>query len=253
MTTNVIPTEFKSGDTFSVRLWETRWPQNELEKEFKADTRSFNRGFRQWAYSDEERTFPHHALLKVVGVTLKDVLINATFFAGVDLSSEKRPGTAIVTIGILPNGRRVIAEIKVGAWSPTEVVNEIGLANMRWKPSILVVENNALQQAVADWAAEKNQAFNIEGFTTGMNKSHPELGLPGLEVELSNKGWMLLMDDPYDTGVPLRDHDAGCLCAYHRFLLEVSEHPFYATTDIVMAWWFAREGVHSGGLQIYAA
>lgn len=249
----MIPETFESGLKFNIPLWDTRWPKKALQLEYRTDPRSFDRGFRQRAYSEDERTFPHWDKIKVRGLKLADILINATYFTGVDLSSDERPGTVIFTIAVLPNGRKVVVNIKCGAWSPTRVISEIGAVNDRYKPSTINVENNALQDAVVEWAVATNLSLPVKGFTTSSNKVHPEIGLPGLEVELNNNAWILLMDDPYDTDRPLIEHEGGCPCPYHRFLNEVYEHPFYPTTDIVMAWWFAREAGRVPKLMIYAA
>lgn len=171
-----------------------------------------------------------------------------------DISGDKRPGTVMVTVAVLPDsGKRVICEIRAGAWTTPHVMKELDASYLKWKHTVFNVENNAAQQAVVDWAQLSNLQIPIKGFTTGTNKSHPELGLPGMEVELHNGTWMLLMDEPYNTEVPLREHYADCRCAYHRFLLEVAEHPHYSTSDTVMAWWFAREAARSSQLMIYAA
>lgn len=249
----MIPETFESGTKFTIPLWDTRWPKPALQLEYRSDPRSFDRGFRQRAYSDDERTFPSWPKIKVSGLLMKDILINATYYSGVDLSGEERPGTALFTIAVLPNGRKVVVNIKTGAWSPTRVVAEIGAMNDAWKPTTINVENNALQEAVVEWARSTSLSLPVQGFTTGANKSQPILGLPGLEVELNNNAWLLLMDDPYDTGRPLSAHEGGCPCPYHRFLSELHEHPFYPTSDIVMAWWFAREAGRVPGLMIYAA
>jgi hypothetical protein len=251
-----IPTTFEAGTKFDIDLWHDRWNEKELKREHKADNRSFNRGFRQDAFSENERTFPAWERMLVKGVLLRDLLIPSrvgAYYGGMDIAGEKRPGTSLHTIAQLLDGHRVIVEIKNGAWTPNRMVAEAHASYMRWKHTLYKVENNGIQQAIVDMCVTSDVSFPVEGFLTASNKAHPELGLPGMQVELNNGGWMLLMDDPYDTGQPLKDHDQGCNCPYHLFITEVQQHPHFATTDTVMSWWFSREAARTAGLQIFAA
>jgi hypothetical protein len=54
----------------------------------------------------------------------------------------------------------------------------------------MVVENNAAQDYIVQFARHST-AIPVFPFTTGRNKAHPEFGIEGLAVEMSNTKWLI--------------------------------------------------------------
>jgi hypothetical protein len=105
-----------------------------------------------------------------------------------------------------------------------------------------MVENNAYQQSLIDWLSATEDLrtrypfwVKVQAFTTGKQKSDPDMGLPSLDVEFNNEAWFVCMDE-------VKAHEmATCKCGWCVWLREVDEYPISATNDCVMAMWFFRE------------
>ncbi len=222
------------------------WPSHLLQKKEAEEPRTFQRGFRLIALSDSERTFPSFEDSRSHGVSLGEVRRSGWMkFSGVDLSSQTRPGNAIVTIAIEPSThRRYPVDIRFGAWRSNETASEIAAVNEAYRPNVIMVENNAYQDSLLDWCtANKGQNdfwMKLEPYTTGKQKADPLLGLPGLQVEFKHKSWVIPYDE-YET------HNPACPCGWCRWDREFRTHPIGATSDLVMATWFARAAAEMFG------
>ena len=108
---------------------------------------------------------------------------------------------------------------------------ELEEEDKHFRPTTFMVENNAYQAALAQWGLELNATLPVQWFVTGKNKADPILGLPGLEVEFENQGWI----------IPRPEHALDCTCDWCRLWMELVGHPLAASDDMVMALWFARE------------
>jgi hypothetical protein len=131
-------------------------------------------------------------------------------------------------------------EIRQGNWASSRTVQEIIDACLKWKPEVVNVENNALQDTVRQWALERNASLPLQGFCTGKQKADEAIGLPGLEVEFANGAWIIPMGE-------VQGHDLGCDCPWCVWIQGMDMYPqvepFY--THSVMACWFAREAARS--------
>ena len=63
-----------------------------------------------------------------------------------------------------------------------------------------------------------------------------QLGLPALNIEFSNRRWIIPMGD-------LDEHEAGCDCGLHTWISSMETYPFSSETDTVMASWFFWKAV----------
>jgi len=216
------------------------------------EPRAFERGFRLLALSDDERTFPSFEQCYEHGVSLGELQRGSwPKFTGVDLAGAARRGNAIFTIAVDPSTkRRVPVDLRHGAWRSNETAAQIAEVNQLYSPVVIMVENNGYQQAIIDWCqANKGVAgisdfwMKLEATTTGRNKMDPRLGLPGLQVEFANKAW-IVPRNAYET------HPVTCPCSWCVWDREVRNHPLAPSSDLVMAMWFARQGVENYG---YAA
>lgn len=228
--------------------WEPKWGTEALRHEANTNPRAFNRGFKMQAYNEEELMFPHFKSCYSHGVVVGDLIRrNLPVFVGVDLAGERRPGNAIVAVGLdVTTQRRILLEVIYGAWKSPETAGMIaGIASRHPNLRYVMVENNAYQQSLIDWVRHSQKDFagwwhKIEAFTTGKNKADQTHGLPSLEVEFNNRAWVIPADE-------FAGHPAICLCGWCTLVREVTTYPRGATSDGLMALWFAREAIHKWG------
>jgi len=215
---------------FRIPVW-SKWNKKELKQRFNLiGKRAFNRGFRQQALSDEDRTFPSSE--KIFRPEIGQDVIQRVWprCIGIDPFGKQ---VVIFTLALSPLGQKFLVDIRRGKWGPTRTITEIINAYRDHHPHIIVCENNAAQEAIVQWAAEKSFDLNIVPFCTGKQKADPMLGLPSLEVEFANKSWIV----PYK-GIDIFDN----LHPINVWRKEMMEHPLGEAEDTVMASWFAREG-----------
>jgi hypothetical protein len=169
-------------------------------------------------------------------------------YTGVDLAVQRGDAnyhTAMVTILVYQNGCREIINVERGKWKGIDILKRLFDIQRRYQ-SICVVENNAAQDYIVQFAHEMGQfgqaqlgVIPIIPFTTGANKVHPEFGVESLSTEMAMGKWSI----PSNNGrvhlslEPLINE----ICNY-----EVAAH----TGDCLMAMWFAREGVRKGDVKV---
>lgn len=222
---------------FSIPLWEEKWNKNRLiAKRKEIGERAFNRGFRQQALSDEDRTFSSYLSIFRYGVSINDIVQPYwPRFAGVDPFGQM---VVIFTIAMGPTGKRYPIDIRFGKWSPNKTVEQLIEAYRVHRHQLICVENNASQEAIIQWALEKGErSMPIAAFTTGKQKADPMIGLPGIDVEFANGAWEVAMG--------MAEHEPDCKCGFCLWKKELSEHPIGSTADFVMASWFAREAARA--------
>jgi len=230
---------------FKIPLWQARWnKQALLNRRGEIGEKAFNRGFRQIALSDEDKTFPSGLRIFKYGVSTKDIVKPEwPRYAGVDPFGQ---WVVIFTLVLSPEGRKYPIDIRRGKWGPTETILQLIDAYNTHHHQIIMLENNAAQEAIRQWALEKGKKdMPLKAFTTGKQKADPIVGLPGMEVEFENDGWIVAMGN--------KEHDPDCGCNFCKFKQELNEHPIGQTADIVMAAWMAREATREGRSEVYAA
>lgn len=243
------PTSFPRGMKFSLPLWDQR-PERWLREQYASDTWSFIRGYRQKAPRSEDRLFSDLSKFLLYGVTVNQLVAPTTDrMAGYDPAGEHRKGNALVTgaWGLMPNGSRarVITHMDLWRGSGQESATRVALGFTREKWELLVVENNATQTDRAELIrmAAPNISIALH-MTSGQNKkaAFEFGGDQSLEHQVRNGFWVLCMDDAYDTGSPLSEHDATCGCAYHQFISNLQNYAPARSRekayDLLMAWWF---------------
>lgn len=236
------------GRTFTLPLWtEGGFGKDRLlHIHQERGSAAFERGFRQHAMTDEDRTFPSFLKCKKP-LHLSDMeaeIQEWPKYSGVDPSSESRPGSAIFTLAKSPKGLRLPIEIRRGQWSGSDLVANIADSVNKWGVQICMVENNALQDIIRQWALEKDMSLPLKGYHTGHQKQDEIEGLPGMEVEMENASWLFAAKE-WD------GHPGSCQCGWCQWEREMLSYPQAETSDCVMAMWFAREASRKGGIQIY--
>lgn len=210
--------------------------------------RSFRRGYQQDAYTDEERWFPSFELVPKYGHSY-DVIPGWSgwaYITGVDLSSKKRPGNAVVTAGLAPNGKRVIVDVRIGAWSGPDLLRELAKVDANFRPTAIFVESNAYQETFADFARDKPEYFSLSSRlrdyqTPGTVHTDEYLGIKFLDEEFKRLEWMQLVPHEKKT---------GCDCGHCELIRQVTQHPHAKQRDALMALWFCREGFRLMGAKV---
>jgi hypothetical protein len=228
----------------SLPVWSAKWGTSELQNEAEINPRSFQRGFRQQAFTDDERMFPSFETCYTPGVVLGDISRRGwPTYAGVDLGGQKRKGNVIFVAAVDPtNLRRYVVEVLSGNWKSPDVAAQLAGLNVRHPGlRVIMVENNGYQQSLVDWIrqspGENQYWFKVESYTTGFQtKVNPIYGLPGMEVEFKNKLWVIPSSE-------FESHAAHCQCAWCVWKMEMHDYPMAATTDTVMAMAFCREAI----------
>lgn len=234
----------KDGRTSENRyrpLWASKWGEAQLkDKEENIGTRAYDRAIRGIALSQEEALFVKIEQCVNWLEGLEKVGSGWPRYTGVDLAISKGAKSSyrvIFTLAKGPDGKRYPIEIKRGRWGSIETAKEVYATWERHNPQIIMVENNAYQDAFLEWCAEyagreKAQVLPLRPFTTGKNKFDQNVGLPSLAAEIDNQSWEILMGDR---------HDLTCSCSFCVWVREMKDYPVGTYDDTVMACWFARE------------
>lgn len=164
---------------------------------------------------------------------------DACTFTGVDLAvgqGDEHDETAFFTFAVLPNKFRRILDVEVGRFDGPTIVNKLFEKHQRYN-SILRVENNAAQDFIRQFALARLASLPVKAHTTGRAKAHPEHGVEGLFVEMSNGAWLI----PNNRGV--------CPPAVQAWVESCLNYsPSAHTPDDLMACYFAREQARKWGV-----
>lgn len=229
-------------------LWDRFSKDYFLKKIAGEGFRSFRRNFQLDPYSEDERKLPNFkkAVDAGAGVTVQALLDRwprCMRFTGIDPGGSNRLGTAIITLGISPDTlQRFPLSVRFGAWKPKRVAEEAIREQLKWNSAVIYFENNALQEAFIDLIRLIPGApvMPIKGFYTGKQKSDPQIGIEGLDIEFGNGNWII-------PSAEFEHHEVGCECGWCRWKAELLNYPNYETTDGVMGTWFSWSALRVGG------
>ena len=167
--------------------------------------------------------------------------------SGVDIAAtKKRDGakSAIVTLLIHPNEDRQILRLISGRWGALELLRNIVRAGKLFPGSIVMVENNGVQQHIVELAQQNRQLLSEEDsglvpiypYTTGSKKADPTLGVEAMAGEMEAGGWLF----------PCREGEGGAILMPEPMAVLVGALESYVSTDHtpdeIMAMWFALGG-----------
>lgn len=171
-------------------------------------------------------------------------------FTGVDLAVSEASDadeTALFSMAIDTRGVRHPLCIEAGRWRGAAIVDRIYDHYARYG-GIVVVENNAAQDFIRQWALERG-ALPIIGYTTGRQKADPTFGVESLAVEMAAGKWAIPNRGGRLYGASNDDVDAKCFID-PELKKWIDEMLFYSkgrhTGDRLMASWLAREGERLG-------
>ena len=230
-----------------IPLWESRWHSKLLrERRRQIGSVSYERGYRQNAFTSTARTFQFF-VNALEPVKIPERTAEWKFFGGADLPSSSRPGNIMVTVGV----REVNGKIEKWFWDVVRYkgemlgfITEVLNCYRRYNHSIVMIENNSMQGELIKLIQTKDR-FNeqswsnipIKGYHTGSQKMNPLTGLPSLDIQFENNQWIFPDDE-------ILSHPVDCECGMCRLKFEFVSHPQCGQEDVVMAAWFANEGIN---------
>lgn len=229
-----------------IPFWE-KWNGDRLRiKQEEVGSREFDRGWRQKALSDEEALFRENIVKgcidnNAVMATLLDKDPRArypsgyTTFTGVDLAiaSTKSKGDyfVITTIAVSKDleTKYIVNMFRQRGLTFKEQLNKVIEYGEHFQSSLIVVENNAYQDALVQ-ELKRTSDLPIQAFTThAVNKNDFQGGLPRLSVEFEKQRWHL----PY--GDDFSKEQTGIL------VNELITFPIGTHDDTIMSLWFANK------------
>lgn len=233
------------------------WSERELRKLYKEDPHEFEIAYRlntvdtkrsgvnfdaSWFLGDEEKG--RTGCIQYGFAANHDLYSPSLVITGVDIAageSRKAKNTAVVTIGLMEDGTRVMLEASYAHGDDLGCVTETARHCARWNPDLIVVENNAAQKVVVSLLIELD-IFDqkIQPFTTDRFKNAK---LKILANEIEDGKWIFPLEDaeqhwPYQS----------CKCGTCYTIAEMLGYPEFVTSDCLMATMFAREGLKTLGV-----
>lgn len=208
----------------------------------RANRRNYDRGMRQLPYSDEDILFKPEGIKKAVRWDLhRDDYIGhcLAVYTGLDPGGKSQPKTVIFTFGLGPDKKKYVLDIRRGSWGPSRAMAEQVIEVWRtFKPGVITVENNALQEAVINLIREVTPIpLPIMGHNTGREKMDPIYGLPGLAAEFENGDWIIPLKH-------IESHkDDPDACGYCEYLIELEQYPQGTYSDAIMANFLSNMGL----------
>jgi len=159
-------------------------------------------------------------------------------YTGVDLAVSKSAAadeTAVVSLAILPNGRRHLLRVVAGKWSFTEILDKIKEAHAAFG-SIVTVENVAAQDYLVQHLRETT-SIPVIPYTTGKTKADPTFGVESISAQMAGSQWVIPSSPD---GSLERLQDPGII----QLVTEALHYsPASHTGDRLMALWLATEGI----------
>ena len=232
--------------------WKPRWPEQFSQKRLRKihdgmTPLNFSRSYLCEARTDEASRFDEDWIerAKIAGKGLNLVRrcpldMNGRpmpCFTGVDLAVGKKSSsdqTAIFTIALDQRNRRRVCEIQAGRWQAPDILAKLKSVYERFG-SIIVVEDNAAQNFLIQWAT--GMGIPVMPYTTtGKKKYDSHFGVESLAVELRAGQWVI-------------PSGADGMEVHFEVQTWIREMLFYSpdshTGDRLMASWFAREAIRT--------
>jgi len=224
-----------------VPLWPSKWGLKELRRRQLNNPREFDRGFNNWAWTEDEGIVDWTHVEKCMRPDLApferafQVRVSGV---GYDLALSKDSASSFfVAFALGMSG--------AGRFQPLEIVHKQGVPfrqqtktalrlhnDLDPRPSVHMVENNGYQDALVQQIRLEGESIPVEAFTTGKQKWDPYVGLPSYDPSFAAGEWVIGTKGGHDG-----DTLPECECPQCCWLRELKHFPA-ATTDLVMGCWF---------------
>lgn len=162
-------------------------------------------------------------------------------FMGVDLAikvGEHHDLTAFFAFEVLPSGHRQILDIDFGRYDLATKLDMVKKKHEAFGFDLILIEDNAAQHLFVEMASTMDMGLPVKGATTGANKAHPEIGLPGMFNEIYRGAWLIPNEED---GTMDPRVESWCLGA-------VNYVPDKHTKDVTMAGWLAYQCCRKWGI-----
>lgn len=238
-----------------ITLWPDRYTDAFIaQKRRELAPHRFNQMYRAMPTSDEtsrcKQAYIDACLQKARDLKIENFAYEYTgqyqVYIGLDLAwspGEENDDTAFFVFEARPEAN-VILEIDSGQWPITETMEKLFDKVRRFRGAVVRVENNGGQAMFRKFALQRQVDLMIKPHTTEQRaKAHPETGVEGLFVEMSNGAWAF----PNSRHGEMHPMMAGFIedC--------INYQPSKHTADRLMACYFARaqkiewQGMGGGG------
>ena len=226
-------------------LWPGKWPVSKLlKRRMEIGSQAFAQKYNSETLDDIGRTIPVDKIRQacesgrhIKNEFSKEFLSLLTIASGMDLASGQTAAakwTVHLVLGQDPDGLIYVLHMWREKASYPKIKRQ-GLYDTasEFDPLAIVVENNSMQQWLIEDIADDDtySELPVIPFRTGTNKMNMEEGLPSITTLFQNNRVVIPYGDTY-----LRD-------MFAPLLEELQNLPLSATTDCVMAFWFATKGL----------
>lgn len=155
-----------SFDDFSDILWPEKFPEDRLRllrQQYidKNNPSGYAQEMLNIPLAESDRYFRPEWFIPLKE---EDRGIPMRFYSAVDFAisqSERADRTAIVTVGILPDGRMVFVDCRCGRWDALEIIEQMFDVHLTFKPELFVAEEGAIKKSIGPF-------LNAEMLKTGV-------------------------------------------------------------------------------------
>ena len=159
------------NEDFSLILWPELWSEERLRAKRQELTdmgipESYSQEYLNYPIDEKTAFFKRSDLLDLDKTPIKDtdgniLNENLTYYFGVDLAvstSQRADFTAIAVIGVAPNGKIKVVDIRKGRWDALTTIDELFDAHQRYRPELVIIERGAIEKAIGPFLyAEMNK------------------------------------------------------------------------------------------------
>lgn len=241
--------EFPCMDVKGKALWATRYSVDTLMgRKLEIGSTRFSREYMCMPISDDASLFPDRILrpcfdseYEMPNQLTKEDRAELKIYTGVDLATSATIGadfTVITTIGVDEHGNKWLIDIRrKRGLTLTDQLREIQNVHRQYRPSKVLVEDNAFQRVFKDEIV-RNTDIPVEGFTTTARKKHSfEDGVPSLQILFENRKIVLPRKTEKDREITdLLCNELKCFTFVEGKLQGLGAHD-----DMVMSLWMAIE------------
>lgn len=217
-------------------LWEEQFDLEELDRRRKEDERAFEEQYMLIPYTDTDTSFDFDDIERACVDDFPEEAESWPKVMGVDLApmgrkSTKNSVSAVTTVTSSPKGIRHHIDTTFIDESAPDTMNIIVDLAHRHNAQMIIVENNAFQQAMVDFLSTKAPHLPVVGYRTGSQKMDIDRGVPSLSYQLRDGKWrfkittMEMEQDEHPT---------------NKLLEQMRSFPHGKRDDGVMSLWFAE-------------
>lgn len=166
-------------DDFSDILWPEKFPESRLRmlrQQYidKNNPSGYSQEMLNFPIADTDRYFRPEWF---VPLREEDRGKPMRFYSGIDFAiskNEKADRTAIVTVGILPDGRMVVVDVRADRWDSLEIIEQMFEVHEIFEPDLFIAEDGAIKKSIGPFLnaemLKRGIYINIVGRTPTKDK-----------------------------------------------------------------------------------